>query len=161
MSQATYSDVRPNSTGSMRTEFLVGTGRLPCCVIFVKQALEMAVGQFSISVLTRHLRRATRKADQTRRTLAGKNKGLTVTGCGARQRNPKNVYCLPTIAPVFEGYRASSVKLLKVESSTATVTVKKGMLAIVFSLFSSIRHGFPVLKRVSGRSPLKEVIPYG
>ena len=40
---------------------------------------------------------------------------------------PKNLYCLPTVAPVFDGYRSSSVKLVKVEGTTATVAVKKGI----------------------------------
>jgi hypothetical protein len=31
----------------------------------------------------------------------------------------KNLYCLPTVEPFFDGYRASSVKLLKIQGTTA------------------------------------------
>ena len=44
-----------------------------------------------------------------------------------RYLEPKNLYCLPTVAPFFDGYRASSVKLLKIQGTTATVAVKKGI----------------------------------
>jgi hypothetical protein len=44
-----------------------------------------------------------------------------------RYLEPKNLYCLPTVAPFFHGYRASSVKLLKIQGTTATVAVKKGI----------------------------------
>jgi len=44
-----------------------------------------------------------------------------------RYLEPKNLYCLPTVAPFFDGYRANSVKLLKAQGATATVAVKKGI----------------------------------
>jgi hypothetical protein len=44
-----------------------------------------------------------------------------------RYLEPENLYCLPTVAPFFHGYRASSVKLLKIQGTTATVAVKKGI----------------------------------
>ncbi len=44
-----------------------------------------------------------------------------------RYLEPKNLYCLPTVVPFFDGYRANSVKLLKVQGATAAVTVRKGI----------------------------------
>jgi hypothetical protein len=44
-----------------------------------------------------------------------------------RYLEPKNLYCLPTVAPFFHGYRANSVKLLTIQGTTATVAVKKGI----------------------------------